>query len=165
MIKLKCFPFSVPISEAKNVKEVAQQNADGAQPPAGHPPASTSQSTATKCPFLAAQMNHKNSNVFCKASLELQEDVQEMQADRKGMFSVHWSGGSSPELLVPDSALEHARSDRQHWSDAVGVMRDCRERLLGNVGVNDIPVTSCRVSLCDSDVGIPWVVFWCAGWL
>ncbi|KAF4803397.1 5-aminolevulinate synthase, nonspecific, mitochondrial [Turdus rufiventris] len=70
--------------EAKNVKEVAQQNADGAQPPAGHPPASTSQSTATKCPFLAAQMNHKNSNVFCKASLELQEDVQEMQADRKG---------------------------------------------------------------------------------
>uniref|UniRef100_A0A8C3QQ71 5-aminolevulinate synthase n=1 Tax=Cyanoderma ruficeps TaxID=181631 RepID=A0A8C3QQ71_9PASS len=70
--------------EAKNVKEVAQQNADGTQLPAGHPPASASQSTATKCPFLAAQMNHKNSNVFCKASLELQEDVQEMQVDRKG---------------------------------------------------------------------------------
>lgn len=89
MVKLKCFPCSAPISEAKNVKEVAQQNVDGTQPPAGHPPASTSQSTATKCPFLAAQMNHKNSNVFCKASLELQEDVQEMQADRKGTFSVH----------------------------------------------------------------------------
>lgn len=86
---MKCFPFSAPISEAKNVKEVAQQNADGTQLPAGHPPASGSQSTATKCPFLAAQMNHKKSNVFCKASLELQEDVQEVQADRKGMFSVH----------------------------------------------------------------------------
>ncbi|RLV99508.1 hypothetical protein DV515_00009650 [Chloebia gouldiae] len=69
--------------EAKNVKEVAQQNADGAQLPAGHPPANTNQSTATKCPFLAAQMSHKKSNVFCKASLELQEDVQEVQADRK----------------------------------------------------------------------------------
>ncbi|KFO82379.1 hypothetical protein N303_08663, partial [Cuculus canorus] len=72
-------------SEAKNVKEVTQQNAaDGTQPPTGHPPAGAGQNSATKCPFLAAQMNHKNSNVFCKASLELQEDVQEMQADRKG---------------------------------------------------------------------------------
>ncbi|XP_074735560.1 5-aminolevulinate synthase, non-specific, mitochondrial [Strix uralensis] len=70
--------------EAKNAKEVAQPNADGTQPPTGHPPAGASQSSATKCPFLAAQMNHENSNVFCKASLELQEDVQEMQADRKG---------------------------------------------------------------------------------
>lgn len=88
MMKLKCFPFSTPTSEAKNAKEVAQQNVDGSQTPAGHPPAGASQSSATKCPFLAAQMNHKNSNVFCKASLELQEDVQEMQADRKGMYSV-----------------------------------------------------------------------------
>ncbi|XP_069721956.1 5-aminolevulinate synthase, non-specific, mitochondrial isoform X1 [Phaenicophaeus curvirostris] len=71
--------------QAKNAKEETRQNtAGGTQPPTGHPPAGASQSSATKCPFLAAQMNHKNSNVFCKASLELQEDVQEMQADRKG---------------------------------------------------------------------------------
>ncbi|XP_069721957.1 5-aminolevulinate synthase, non-specific, mitochondrial isoform X2 [Phaenicophaeus curvirostris] len=70
--------------QAKNAKEETRQNtAGGTQPPTGHPPAGASQSSATKCPFLAAQMNHKNSNVFCKASLELQEDVQEMQADRK----------------------------------------------------------------------------------
>lgn len=77
-----------PNTEAKNAKEVAQQNTDGAQPPTGHPAAGASQGSATKCPFLAAQMNHKNSNVFCKASLELQEDVQDMQIDRKGMYSV-----------------------------------------------------------------------------
>ena len=89
MMKLKCFPVSAPASESKNAKEVAQQSTDGSQPPAGHPPAAASQSSATKCPFLAAQMNHKNSSVFCEASLELQEDVQEMQGDRKGMYSVH----------------------------------------------------------------------------
>uniref|UniRef100_A0A8B9J2R7 5-aminolevulinate synthase n=1 Tax=Amazona collaria TaxID=241587 RepID=A0A8B9J2R7_9PSIT len=70
--------------EAKNAKEVSQQSTDVAQPPTGHPTAAASQGSATKCPFLAAQMNHKNSNVFCKASLELQEDVQDMQMDRKG---------------------------------------------------------------------------------
>ncbi|KAM9276718.1 5-aminolevulinate synthase, non-specific, mitochondrial isoform 2-T2 [Morus bassanus] len=76
--------------EAKNAKEVAQQNTDGPHLPAGHPPAGASQSSATKCPFLAAQMNHKNSNVFCKASLELQEDVQEMQADRKAVSTFQY---------------------------------------------------------------------------
>lgn len=87
-MKLKYFPFSPLTSEAKNAKEVAKENTDGTQLPTGHPPAGTSHGSATKCPFLAAQMNHKNSNVFCKASLELQEDVQEMQADRKGMYCV-----------------------------------------------------------------------------
>lgn len=87
-MNLKCFPLSSPTSEAENAKKVAQQNTEGTQPPAGHPSAGASQSSASKCPFLAAQMSHKNSNVFCKASLELQEDVQEMQVDRKGTYSV-----------------------------------------------------------------------------
>ncbi|XP_035402900.1 5-aminolevulinate synthase, non-specific, mitochondrial isoform X2 [Cygnus atratus] len=69
--------------EGKNAKDVARQSTDGSQPPAGHPPAAAGHSSAMKCPFLAAQMSHKNSNVFCKASIELQEDVKEMQADRK----------------------------------------------------------------------------------
>uniref|UniRef100_A0A669QHV7 5-aminolevulinate synthase n=1 Tax=Phasianus colchicus TaxID=9054 RepID=A0A669QHV7_PHACC len=76
--------------EAKNAKEVALQNADGSQPPADHPPAAAGQSSATKCPFLAAQMNHKSSNVFCKASLELQEDVKEMQVDRKAVSTFQY---------------------------------------------------------------------------
>ncbi|XP_074861355.1 5-aminolevulinate synthase, non-specific, mitochondrial isoform X2 [Carettochelys insculpta] len=73
--------------ESKNSKDASQENTSGSQLPAGHPPAvisqNTNQNSATKCPFLAAQMNPGNSNVFCKASLELQEDVQEMQAVRK----------------------------------------------------------------------------------
>ncbi|CAM2117104.1 unnamed protein product [Caretta caretta] len=76
-----------PNDKAKNSKDVSQENPSGSQLPIGHLPVvtsqSTSQSSATKCPFLAAQMNPTNSNVFCKASLELQEDVQEMQAVRK----------------------------------------------------------------------------------
>ncbi|XP_065605330.1 5-aminolevulinate synthase, non-specific, mitochondrial isoform X2 [Cyrtonyx montezumae] len=76
--------------EVKNAKEVAQKNTDGSQLPAGHLPAAAGQSSATKCPFLAAQMNHKSSNVFCKASLELQEDVKEMQADRKAVSTFQY---------------------------------------------------------------------------
>ncbi|XP_066472282.1 5-aminolevulinate synthase, non-specific, mitochondrial isoform X2 [Tiliqua scincoides] len=72
--------------KVKNSPNVIQQDTSKSQLPVSHPPAanqSASQATVTKCPFLAAQMNDRNSNVFCKASLELQEDVQEMQTVRK----------------------------------------------------------------------------------
>ncbi|XP_007435486.1 5-aminolevulinate synthase, nonspecific, mitochondrial [Python bivittatus] len=69
----------------KNSTDVAQQNISRSQlsvsdPSAGSP--SANQGTVSKCPFLAAQVNEGNS-VFCKASRELQEDVEEMQAVRK----------------------------------------------------------------------------------
>lgn len=54
--------------------------ADGTQPPPGHP--APGPGAASKCPFLAAQMSQQGSSVFRKASLELQEDVQEMHAVR-----------------------------------------------------------------------------------
>ncbi|XP_015730097.1 5-aminolevulinate synthase, nonspecific, mitochondrial isoform X2 [Coturnix japonica] len=77
--------------EAQPEAKKTQQNTDGSQPPAGHPPAAAAgQNSATKCPFLAAQMNHKSSNVFCKASLELQEDVKEMQVDRKAVSTFQY---------------------------------------------------------------------------
>ncbi|KAJ6667689.1 hypothetical protein lerEdw1_016010 [Lerista edwardsae] len=72
--------------KTKNSLNETQQDTSRSQLPASHPPAasqSAGQATVTKCPFLAAQMNEGNSNVFCKASLELQEDVQEMQTVRK----------------------------------------------------------------------------------
>ncbi|XP_053233517.1 5-aminolevulinate synthase, non-specific, mitochondrial [Podarcis raffonei] len=72
--------------KAKNSPDVAQRNISRSPLPLSHPPAasqSASQATVTKCPFLAAQMNEGNSSVFRKASLELQEDVEEMQAVRK----------------------------------------------------------------------------------
>lgn len=67
---------------------MAQEDVSRSQLPATHPPVAsqnTSQATVSKCPFLAAQINEGNGSVFCKASLELQEDVKEMQAVRKGM--------------------------------------------------------------------------------
>uniref|UniRef100_A0A8C6YUN6 5-aminolevulinate synthase n=1 Tax=Nothoprocta perdicaria TaxID=30464 RepID=A0A8C6YUN6_NOTPE len=60
--------------EAKGSREAAEPEPSASPAPAG----------SSKCPFLAAQMTHGSSSVFCKASLELQEDVQEMQAERKG---------------------------------------------------------------------------------
>lgn len=54
------------------------------EPSAGSP--SANQVPVSKCPFLAAQVNEGNS-VFCEASRELQEDVEEMQAVRKGVLS------------------------------------------------------------------------------
>ncbi|XP_021495555.1 5-aminolevulinate synthase, non-specific, mitochondrial [Meriones unguiculatus] len=59
------------------------QNPDGTQLPAGHPSPAASQGSGSKCPFLAAQLSQTGSSVFRKASLELQEDVQEMHAVRK----------------------------------------------------------------------------------
>lgn len=59
-------------------------------------------------PFLAAQMSQKGSSVFRKASLELQEDVQEMHAVRKevaqtsvnpSVISVKADGGDPSGLL------------------------------------------------------------------
>ncbi|XP_075039869.1 5-aminolevulinate synthase, non-specific, mitochondrial isoform X2 [Mixophyes fleayi] len=51
------------------------------QTPADHVAAASSQN-ASKCPFLAAEMNQETSSVFRKASLALQEDVHEMQSVR-----------------------------------------------------------------------------------
>ncbi|XP_070789798.1 5-aminolevulinate synthase, non-specific, mitochondrial [Pituophis catenifer annectens] len=69
----------------KNSTDVAKQNPSRPQlsvsePSAGSP--SANQAPVSKCPFLAAQVNEGN-NVFCEASRELQEDVEEMQAVRK----------------------------------------------------------------------------------
>uniref|UniRef100_A0A8C8UIW2 5-aminolevulinate synthase n=1 Tax=Peromyscus maniculatus bairdii TaxID=230844 RepID=A0A8C8UIW2_PERMB len=61
----------------------SQQTPDGTQLPSGHLSPATSQGSGSKCPFLAAQLSQTGSSVFRKASLELQEDVQEMHAVRK----------------------------------------------------------------------------------
>ena len=62
----------------------SQQTTDGTQLPSGHPSLASSQGTGSKCPFLAAEMSQGGSSVFRKASLVLQEDVQEMHAVREG---------------------------------------------------------------------------------
>ncbi|XP_036389504.1 5-aminolevulinate synthase, nonspecific, mitochondrial-like [Megalops cyprinoides] len=50
--------------------------------PPGHPMPPPGQAAATKCPFLASEMG-QNSGVVRQARMELQEDVQEMQAVRR----------------------------------------------------------------------------------
>lgn len=133
----------MPSSEGKNAKDAAQQNTDGSQPPAGHPPAAAGHSSAMKCPFLAAQMSHKNSNVFCKASIELQEDVKEMQADRKGMCCVCQSVGSFLEPLVLDFPLLRAKSDSRCLPYVGRVTINCSKNLVRNACVNGVPAMLC----------------------
>lgn len=78
------FSFSVPPTEDKTAEAEVLPAGDGTQLPPGHPAPAQSQGAASKCPFLAAQMSQQGSSVFRKASLELQEDVQEMHAVRTG---------------------------------------------------------------------------------
>ncbi|XP_077385246.1 5-aminolevulinate synthase, non-specific, mitochondrial [Festucalex cinctus] len=52
--------------------------------PAGHSTVSSSgQAVASKCPFLAAEMGQKNSNVVRQVGMEFQEDVQEVRTVQK----------------------------------------------------------------------------------
>uniref|UniRef100_A0A9L0RHQ3 5-aminolevulinate synthase n=1 Tax=Equus caballus TaxID=9796 RepID=A0A9L0RHQ3_HORSE len=95
-------------AETQQAPDGSQQTPDGTQLPSEHPSLTTSQGTASKCPFLAAQMSQRGSSVFRKASLELQEDVQEMHAVRKevaqtsanpSVISVKTDGGEPSGLL------------------------------------------------------------------
>lgn len=45
---------------------------------------SSGQASASKCPFLAAEMGQKNSSVVRQVSMEFQEDVQEVRTVKKG---------------------------------------------------------------------------------
>lgn len=86
-------------AEVQQAPSASQQALDDTQLPSGHPSLATSQGAASKCPFLAAQMSQMGSNVFRKASLELQEDVQEMHAVRKGKQG-HGPGTESSRLFL-----------------------------------------------------------------
>ncbi|EPY84633.1 5-aminolevulinate synthase, nonspecific, mitochondrial isoform 1 [Camelus ferus] len=95
-------------AEVGQAPDGPQRTLDGTQLPPGHPSLPGSQGTASKCPFLAAQMSQGGSSVFRKASLELQEDVQEMHAVRKevaqtsvnpSVISVKTDGGEPSGLL------------------------------------------------------------------
>nr|XP_020441235.1 5-aminolevulinate synthase, nonspecific, mitochondrial [Monopterus albus] len=51
--------------------------------PAGHPVLAPGQAVASKCPFLAAEMGQKHSNVVRQVGMEFQEDVQEVRTVQK----------------------------------------------------------------------------------
>ncbi|XP_016121717.1 5-aminolevulinate synthase, nonspecific, mitochondrial-like [Sinocyclocheilus grahami] len=63
-------------------------------PPAGegakeaarvHPAPPAGQASASRCPFLAAEMGQRNSGVVRQASMALQEDVSEVRTVCKGL--------------------------------------------------------------------------------
>lgn len=54
--------------------------------PDGHSVPTSGQVVASKCPFLAAEMGQKNSNVVRQVGMEFQEDVQEVRTLQKGMI-------------------------------------------------------------------------------
>ncbi|KAM4740253.1 5-aminolevulinate synthase, non-specific, mitochondrial [Anableps anableps] len=51
--------------------------------PVGHPVPTAGQAVASKCPFLAAEMNQKNSGVVRQVTMEFQEDVEEVRTVQK----------------------------------------------------------------------------------
>ncbi|KAM5148001.1 5-aminolevulinate synthase, non-specific, mitochondrial [Mantella aurantiaca] len=72
---------------AKGVQNMkAPEDSSALQLPADHVSVTSGQN-ASRCPFLAAQLSQESSSVFRKASLALQEDVQEMQSLRKDLDS------------------------------------------------------------------------------
>ncbi|XP_040264414.1 5-aminolevulinate synthase, nonspecific, mitochondrial [Bufo bufo] len=80
--------LSTSAARHQETKETSSSNQNPAPPaglvpspvsqaPADHVGAAGSSQSASKCPFLAAQLSQENSGVFRKASLVLQEDVHE----------------------------------------------------------------------------------------
>lgn len=61
----------------------------GSKLPPRHPVPPPGQAAASKCPFLAAEMGQKNSNVVREVSMELQEDVQEVRIVQKDVSPGH----------------------------------------------------------------------------
>ncbi|GAA6081109.1 5-aminolevulinate synthase, nonspecific, mitochondrial [Tachysurus ichikawai] len=64
--------------------------------PAGHPKPAAG-ATASKCPFLAAEMGQKNSGVVCEASMELQEDVSEIRTVQQDVSAVELAKSVKPD--------------------------------------------------------------------
>uniref|UniRef100_A0A6Q2XNI1 5-aminolevulinate synthase n=1 Tax=Esox lucius TaxID=8010 RepID=A0A6Q2XNI1_ESOLU len=104
---------SKPLARSLCLSSTSMQKAEGTSPesrlcvcpnggsttqlPPGHPhpvPAAA-QGSASKCPFLAAEMGQKNSGVVRQASLQLQEDVQEVRTVRKDVTPAQALAGSS----------------------------------------------------------------------
>ncbi|XP_066553968.1 5-aminolevulinate synthase, non-specific, mitochondrial isoform X2 [Amia ocellicauda] len=90
MMNLASRPFARTLTtSAANCQETKETTPTNEGPrqtpklPSGHPVPPPNQTASSRCPFLAAEMGQGNSNVFCQASMELQEDVQEMHVVRK----------------------------------------------------------------------------------
>ncbi|XP_056129276.1 5-aminolevulinate synthase, non-specific, mitochondrial-like isoform X2 [Lampris incognitus] len=81
MMDLATRPLARALSSSASVSKDATTNEEcPVKLPPGHPAPPAGQAVGSKCPFLAVEMVQKNNSVVRKASLELQEDVQEMHS-------------------------------------------------------------------------------------
>uniref|UniRef100_A0A8C9X7U0 5-aminolevulinate synthase n=1 Tax=Sander lucioperca TaxID=283035 RepID=A0A8C9X7U0_SANLU len=94
--------LSSSASASKDQKNEVKLAPGHVTPPAG-------QTVGSKCPFLAAEMVQKNNRVVREASLELQEDVQEMNSVPTGKQDVDLSVA---DLIEADKANTGAPKTR-----------------------------------------------------
>ncbi|XP_040060199.2 5-aminolevulinate synthase, non-specific, mitochondrial [Gasterosteus aculeatus] len=108
MMELAAKPMAPPIARAlcssssshqktEDITSAGEGPKQDGEPklPGGHPVPSSGQASASKCPFLAAEMGQKNSSVVRQVSMEFQEDVQEVRTVKKEL---------SPAQLKPSFA-------------------------------------------------------------
>ncbi|XP_053576994.1 5-aminolevulinate synthase, non-specific, mitochondrial [Bombina bombina] len=91
-----------------------QEDSTGSPLPPAHVGSASAQN-ASKCPFLAAEMSQENSSVFRKASMALQEDVQEMQTMRRDLSD------SAAKPVVASDVIPRKK---------IGVLEKFQERVL-----------------------------------
>merc|ERR1719357_2250097 len=87
MMDLASRPLARALSSSASVSKGTPTNEDGRHEvklPPGHVTPPAGQAVGSKCPFLAAEMVQKNNRVVREASMELQEDFQEMHSFRTG---------------------------------------------------------------------------------
>ncbi|KAG7228142.1 hypothetical protein INR49_013425 [Caranx melampygus] len=87
MMDLASRPLARALSSSASVSKGTTTNDDKkyeVKLPPGHTVPPAGQAVGSKCPFLAAEMVQKNNRVVRKASVELQEDVQETHSIHTG---------------------------------------------------------------------------------
>ncbi|KAM4588291.1 5-aminolevulinate synthase, non-specific, mitochondrial [Odontesthes bonariensis] len=94
MMELAAKPMAPPMARAlcsssshQRTDNTTATEGKQSQQPAGHPMPPPGQAVASKCPFLAAEMNQKNSGVVRQVTTEFQEDVQEVRTVQKEVSS------------------------------------------------------------------------------
>ncbi|XP_049436624.1 5-aminolevulinate synthase, non-specific, mitochondrial-like [Epinephelus fuscoguttatus] len=126
MMDLASRPLARALSSSASASKGTPTNDDPKHEvklPPGHIKPPAGQAVGSKCPFLAAEMVQKNNKVVREASMELQEDVQEMHSVRTGKRDTSLSvmdlieadkvnSGAPKNLLKPTSSrVSHLLKD------------------------------------------------------
>ncbi|KAI3357568.1 hypothetical protein L3Q82_015982 [Scortum barcoo] len=120
MMDLASRPLARALSSSASASKGTPTNDDQKREvrlPPGHITPPAVQAVGSKCPFLATEMVQKNNSVVREASMELQEDVQEMHSVRTGKADVNLSvvadkaDAGSAKNLYESSKVSHILKD------------------------------------------------------